>query len=361
MNQTEFNLYGSVIHCMTPERGYIASEQDRIFITDIDFKSKETFDLIIYKDLDRHYYFTKSDCCTINPYQKKFTLKFNKKYLNLIDSLFVYGIKNGKLFKVDLNKKIRKQSIEYTFEEDQINNFSTLIFSEKKDKVDLNYDLKINVVNNIACKIYIDYQLEGLIKAIDKVFFEENLSGNLYRTQNGFRIILNNKFFNLKIEKERLEAIRIMENLNSDPVYVYMYKNLKYWEEYRGNVYGLRLSPKLKNYKLFNNSYEKIISKLECLQNEDVAVSYLEEEAVPIKYDLKNVKYNKNSYKNSRIENTFELFKNLVLSYLENPNYSVCHLVKKYNYSKSTAKEILEFIGYHDKWTKCLNKDSILI
>ena len=358
------NLYESIIHCMTPDRGYLQSEQNFVFVTDVDFKVKYKFDIVTYKDLDKYYYFYKSGCGSINPYQKKFIIKSSCDSIKTINNLKIFCYKKGEVKEIKLKKTIRKNTIEYHFTEKQVSGSSLLIFSKDYNSIDLKYDLRINVVNNIASKIYLKKGLRELVSKIDSVFEKEKLSGNLYRTRNGFRIILSDEFRNLEIEKSRFDSINLMKKFLSDPVYVEMYVNIKDWKSYRENKwanrgYGLRLSPKLKHYKFFDKSYEKILKKLENFQNEYVIENYLNNDNFPVEYDFKKITFNKNDLFDKKIESTFDLFKKLIKSYLKSEKYSVCRFIKSYGNKKS--KTIEEFIKYHDMWTKSNNKNSILI
>jgi hypothetical protein len=145
-----------------------------------------------------------------------------------------------------------------------------------------------------------------------------------------------------------------MGNLLMDKTFLSMYENP---EHARLNSYLARLTPKLKNYKIFNeNLYEEVCKNLDSL---NLQVINFEKDVKPIKYDLNTVTY-KNNKNNVHIDQSFDMLKTLISLYLKDNSFAVCSLIKSYDYG-GEDKIINKFIKYHDIWTKSHVKDTILI
>lgn len=365
------NIYDTAFTNFAPQRGFLASTQDKIFITDVDiFKEKEDgYNLLEILDRNNKFYFSKSGPPSINLCKPfiKFNFK-NKAQLNNFRKLKVYlkYYENNKYKKIkkinyklktdktsitysfpDLNKFIPKIKNDYKIENNQIvkNNNKTyqIVFSCDAKIINLNYGLRA-----LVCQHDIKNELE-LLNLFSDIFAKEELSGRIYRTQKGFRIILTDRFLDLSKHEQRIKALDLMNKLLSDQGYIRsMIVN---------NLYLARLSPKAKNYKKLNNKYENFINKIK--DSEIFNLCLDQENVIPIKYDFEKI-YFPSKRQNLLVKKNFTMLKSLIKQYLASSKYGVCRLVKEIG-NNNQPKEIKDFIYYHDLWTKANKTKKYLI
>lgn len=370
------NIYKTHFVNMMPQRGFLTSVQPLISIIDVDLSDEKVFEIVSFKDGDIPFIFVKNGPFRINPYQEYFSVESNNvQDLEVFDSYKFYFIKNKEIIKqpglstfIDTSFEFEKIIFKKEKKDNQIcyrinpkdikilNNLDykfVICSSSKKEDIDPLYSLKILINNNTSVTKFYKEGYNSVISFIDEKFKELKLSGNLYRTKNGLRVILNDKFRNISDLNKKDDIIKLFEEFGLDDGLLTAYKRE---EDSRLKNYLTRLTPKLKNYKIFDNSYKTILDHLEVI---NLSSLNTEKNTVPIKYDFNQVHYI-NENKNEFIDNSFDILKELIFKYLKNDKYAVCSLIKTYNYTKQN-KTINKFIEYHDKWTKAHLKDTILI
>jgi len=343
------DLYDTELLSFVDEGGYILSIQNNIFIADIDnVYYKKKINLIVFEEDGRHLFSVKNKPFKISHNQKFFDVKIiNKEKIEYFLNLKTYLIdtRNDSFIKeLHLNKKIYKNFIRFYINKDELQNGNMIIFLDSsKYGFDPRYDLKCHISKEASEDFILKYGENKLIEEIEKKIKEYKASGHLYKTQNGLRLILTDKF------RKNEDYAQLAKDLYSDSKYINTCL--------LAGRYGCRLTPKLKNYKLFDKSYNKLISNL---SNNDIATSIIENDGgTPIKFDLKNI-YFKDDKQNKKIEKYFIIFKDLVTGYIKREGYAICRKIKKFKFSEENP-EILQFLDYHDKWTKANKENTILI
>jgi hypothetical protein len=216
---TEKDLYKTHFTNITPQRGFLTSQQSLITIVDVDITYENHFILNKIKEDTLDYFFTKNGPIRICPYQKNFSLESDNfddlKFFNIYQiqnftekSSFIK--KTYKYSKAPFEKEIKNNKIIFKINE------STSKFLEKKVKLYLGrtaeeinpiYSPKIYIDHSTSIKIYHTDGYDKILSYIEEVFFQLKLSGKLYKTKNGLRIILNDKFRNLNAKKGREDAL----------------------------------------------------------------------------------------------------------------------------------------------------------
>jgi hypothetical protein len=368
-NNTNLNIFNTHFENMMPQKGFLTSSQSLIPIIDIDLTYENHFILKIIQEESIPYFFVENGPLRINPYQEFFIIEAkDKETFNYLNSCNFYEIKNYSI----LNNKT--SFVEHSFEKKIIpfekevkeNKFIYKInleiskILEKKDvlifgngkNINPLQDPKLYIDHSKSIKRYITEGLPNIILEIDKIFKDLNLSGKLYKTRNGLRIILNDKFRNLLDINERQSSLKLMKTLMMDETFLSMYVK----SENPLNTYLARLTPKLKNYKYFDDSYKDIFTNLHSINLESL---FITKNIKPIKYDFNKLTYLKNKG-DEFIDKSFDILRNIIFQYLKNDSFAVCSLIKSYNFSEENSI-INDYIYYHDRWTKANLTDVTLI
>lgn len=355
---------------MMPQRGFLTSEQSFVTVIDIDLTYESDFILKIFKEDGIMHFFIKNGPLKINPYQKNFTIEIeDKDSMEFIDNCNFYEVTGGYILdnniksyaksdyetkKIDCFEKEKNGNI-FTFKIkpeyiDFLEKTNFLLFAHPQE-IDLMYNAKLYIENNISIKKYNIEGYDSILLYIEETFKKLKLSGKLYKTKNGLRIILTDKFRDISKKENIKSIIDIMNEFMMDSSLVSLYlleDGIKH--------YLTRLTPKLKNYKYFDNSYELILKNLENFTLESLR---LEKNIIPVKYDFNKIEYANNNT-NQFLDYSFNILKEMIFNYLKNDSYAVCSLLKTYNYGPKN--EIIdEFVQYHDKWTKANLKNTILV
>lgn len=369
LNNIESNIYQTHFTNMMPQRGFLTSSQSLISVIDVDLTYENSFILKKIQEEEVIHFFVENGPLRINPHQKFFIIEAkDEETFSYLKSCNFYDILNFSLSNnrtsfveqifdkeiVPFKKEIKENKFIYniTPEISKILEKKHSFLFAHPDNINPMRGLKLFIDNSDSIKIYNLEGLESVISYIDKVFKNLSLSGKLYRTRNGLRIILNDKFRNLLDNNERQSALNIMKALMMDKSFLSMYTQ----GAESLNTYLTRLTPKLKNYKYFNDSYKDIVTDLNSINLESLSI---EKNIHPIKYDFNNVVYNKKQNIDF-IDKSFNLLKNMIFEYLKNDSFAVCSLIKSYCFSEENSI-INDYIYYHDKWTKANLTDTILI
>lgn len=370
IKKLESNLYKTHFVNMMPQRGFLTSEQSLVTVIDLDLNYDTIFFVKVFKEEDHSFLFVENGPIKISPFQKDFSIKVeNSESLEYFKNYKFYILEgnftnenntstflksNHKFVEIPVTKNISDDTIKYEFHTNAIKilenqNFIIYASDENLDPV---YNYRIRIDKSLSTKKYYTEGYDSVIDLVDNNFKNLNLSGNLYKTRNGLRIILKDKFRDIS-KLENVESIvAILELFLMDSGLLNSYK----LNENRLIKYLARLTPKLKNYKYMDNSYMEILKNLEAV---DLSSLYLEKNIIPIKYDFKKTTYS-NENNNQFIDNAFELLKTMIFKYLKDDSFAVCSFIKNYNYNGENDM-INKFINYHDKWTKAHSKNSILI
>lgn len=367
------NLYITNFSDFMPQRGFLTSNQRTIAIADVDTSVNFQYNLIPIKENDKVFLFAENGPCKINIYQKYIDLTIKEteylEHLYKCKSFIKNFDKNGAWEEIELNKEIIDNNLRLSFDEELFvdKKYSYIIFSKDLQSLDAKYDFRILTDKNISIKYVLEKNIEYLVDLIGKTLEKEKSSGRVYKTKNGLRIILTDKFRDLRVEEEKYSTANLMKSFYTD---IYYIKAILAQSRYL-----CRLTPKIKNYHLLgDNSYQQI---LEEMKTAEIATMKIVDEIFPIKYDFNEITY-KNGNRSEVIERNFILLKKLIKKYLLTPEFSVCKLLKVYNFSEPSFKkwitkindkdditteqeEISKFVAYHDKWTKATIHDTTLI
>ena len=371
MHSSNNSLYKSHFVNMMPQRGFLTSAQNLITAIDIDLDYDTEFYATIFTDDNKPFVFIKNGPLKICPYQKTFKIiceneetfkyfsdcKFYKPEGNYKtkDGIWSFADADFYFSDVPFEKKVENNTITFSILPESINAMlrsNALICSPPTQVLDPYYGFKVYMSLNQSCIMYYSEGYEKILKFVDDKFKELNLSGHLYKTKNGLRILLTDKFRDISEDANVSSIVSIMEEFMMDRGFVNAYK----LTENRLKEYLVRLTPKLKNYEKLDISYKKILKDLE---STNLSSLYLEKNVVPLKYNFDKIFY-ANDSTSETIDSAFEVLKKLILKYLNHSDYAVCKFIKKYNYAEEST-DILNYVAYHDKWTKAHADSKFLI
>jgi len=371
MHSSSNSLYKSHFVNMMPQRGFLTSSQNQITAIDIDLDYDTEFYATIFTDDDKPFVFIKNGPLKICPFQKIFKViceneetfkyfsncKFYKPEGNYKtkDGIWSFADADFYFSEIIFDKSIENNTITFSVLPESINAMlktNALICSPAGHAIDPYYGFKIYMSLNQSCIMYYREGYDKILKFIDDKFKELNFSGHLYKTKNGLRILLTDKFRDISKDENVDGIVSIMDEFMMDRGFVNAYK----LTDSRLKDYLVRLTPKLKNYEKLDASYKQILKDLE---STNLSSLYLEKNVVPLKYDFNKISY-ANENINETIDGAFEVVKKLILKYLKHDDYAVCRFLKKYNYAQEND-EILKYIAYHDKWTKAHTQSKFLI
>jgi len=358
---------------LMPQRGFLTSAQNFVTIIDIDLTYESHFFIKALREDDILHFFVKNGPIKINPYQKNFIIEVeDKNDLKIINSCNFYIVEGKNIYsnnttsfrefnhihtKVNyFTKKIKENKVIFTIKSKfrkKLEKINSLYFVPDKD-LNVVYSPKIYIYNDASIKKYNKEGYDSVLEYIHKIFKKLNLSGRLYKTRNGLRVILTDKFRDISKTKDLESIFSLFKEFMMDENFLSYYDAP---EDKRLHKYLTRLTPKLKNYKYFDNSYDIIIKNIE-----KIDPSYFnlgQPTIVPKKYDFNKLTYENTSI-NPFLDSSLQILKNMIFNYLSNNNYAVCSLIKTYNYGTEN-KIINEYIEYHDKWTKANLINTILV
>jgi len=369
------NLFVTNFADFMPQRGFVVSNQRILPVIDIDTSVALSYDIVPMEEKGKQFFFTENGPCKANIYQPYIDLNIkndeNKTHINyLIEcKTFIKNYKNNARWEeLPVTKEIKDNRLRINFPEGLFENksHSYILFAKDKKSMDIKYDFRILADTNESIKYVIKNGLDLLISVIDKKMEENKLSGKLYRTKNGLRLILTDKFRDLRNEDQKSKVIKLMKLLQADIYYIRAIRSQ--------SRYLCRLTPKIKNYKLLGeDSYQKILDEM---KKSELTTMEIINDVFPVKYDFKSLTY-RNENRNEALESNFATLKELIKKYLKTKGFAVCSFIKEYNYgeqpstlwlksegSSDTIKEyeaINEFLKYHDKWTKAFEQNAELI
>jgi len=373
-------LYKTELSNMAPQRGFLVSYQPYAMILDVDLNSQREFNAQIFNDNGKEYVFLRDGPIKINFYQKYIQFHGDNKTLDFIknakflDLKVQYiqpepGVVAFKKFdfnfqQINLEKEIGGNYVKFKISEsliDQLSDKSSILMTKDVFSINPSYDLYLSLTNNKSQNLFYQKGEEYVISYLENKFEEYKLSGNIYRTKNGLRVILTDKIRDIRDNFYRNEYVSLMEEMLTDEGILEMYRNktdLALKENNRfGFGYPMRLTPKLKNYSIFDSSYEDLLDKFDSIKIQQCRIL---DESVPFKFDLDKIHYKFDETKNEFLDEGLKTLQNLILKYLNNKNYGVCKLIKKIKYNEEVP-DILKFVEYHDKWTNANSQNCILI
>jgi len=358
---------------MAPQRGFITSYQPYALVSDIDLASQTVFNAQLLESGSKKFIFIRNGPFKISLYQKYFEIHGDEQALSYIntfkffvgtvnyttrDDINAFAVPDLLLKEINFAKEVLADRIIFHIDDETIKileNISSIICSPDVLNLDPSYDLRIYLFHNQSEKIYYQEGYDAVISYLENIFKEQSLTGCIYKTKNGLRVILSDKIRDLEDKNTRDSTVKLLKDLLNDRGLQIGYE-IGLDEPEALTNYLVRLTPKLKNYSVFDNSYETILDNLELHKLTEFNIS---ESVVPTKYDFTTVFYSTDKT-NKQIEESFELLKSLIFKYLLSKEYSVCNLIKKIEYS-SEIPELKKYIEYHDKWTKAHTPSSILI
>jgi len=369
------NLFVTNFADFMPQRGFVVSNQRILPVIDIDTSVALSYDIVPMEEKGKQFFFTENGPCKANIYQPYIDLNIkndeNKTHINYLMECktFIKNYKNNARWEeLPVTKEIKDNRLRINFPEGLFENksHSYILFAKDKKSMDIKYDFRILADTNESIKYVIKNGLDLLISVIDKKMEENKLSGKLYRTKNGLRLILTDKFRDLRNEDQKSKVIKLMKLLQADIYYIRAIRSQ--------SRYLCRLTPKIKNYKLLGeDSYQKILDEM---KKSELTTMEIINDVFPVKYDFNSLTY-RNENRNEALESNFATLKELIKKYLKTKGFAVCSFIKEYNYgeqpstlwlksegSSDTIKEyeaINEFLKYHDKWTKAFEQNAELI
>jgi hypothetical protein len=370
MNEIESILYKTHFTNMMPQRGYLNSVQPLVTVIDIDLIYQENFLLHKFAEEDITHFFVKNGPIKINPYQKSFSIEVENKesfeYFNLCKFYIIkggYKYKNNRSSFGEANYKVKEIQFKKTIKNNKLlfeitpENSKTLkklksfVFAHPNE-INPMYNLHIYIEKSRSFKMYNEKGYEHVLSYIDKKFKKLKLSGKLYKTRHGLRILLNDKFRDLSDKNNFDSLLKLMNSFMIDTALIDRYSS----PELKFRTYVTRLTPKLKNYEYFDNSYKTILENLETTNLEALR---FEKNIIPIKYDFEKVTYS-NEQESEFLNSSLDLLKKMIFNYFKNDKFAVCSFIKSYNYGGEN-EIINNFIEYHDKWTKAHYNNTTLI
>lgn len=369
------NLFVTNFADFMPQRGFVVSNQRVLSVVDIDTSVAFSYDIVPMEEKGKQFFFTENGPCKVNIHQPYIDLNIkndeDKKHINYLleCKTFVKNYKNNARWEeLPVIKEIVNNCLRINFPEGLFEgkSHSYILFAKDKKSMDIKYDFRILTDTNESIKYVIKNGLDLLISVIDKKMEENKLNGRIYRTKNGLRLILTDKFRDLRNEEQKSKVIKLMKTLQADVYYI---------RAVRGQSrYLCRLTPKIKNYKLLGeDSYQKILDEM---KKSELTTMEIINDVFPVKYDFKNLTY-RNENRNEALEKNFNTLKDLIKKYIKTPGFAVCSFIKEYNFGEksntvwlkfedtqetiSEQEAINNYITYHDKWTKAFEKDAQLI
>jgi len=307
-------------------RGYINSIQKYIGLIDVDFISSDNNFTI---DFTNNLTLYPLDVYQLNicPYQKSFDINFINMDKKSISEISIYDRNNNDLnFKkeIDNNSKVK-----FNIPKDiRCRKDEFYILKDKKN--DLMFKIFVNY--NASKRIYAENGEEKIINDIEKYLTQNKITSNIYRTQNGLRVILLDKLRGLFDKDSYQDYKSISNSIYGDDLY------LKYVIA-RG-AYSLRLTPKFRSYKLIDqNNYKEYEEKFK----ESLGLKYLHGLIRAVGNPLNGKK----------------IIDSLSRIYLKSDKYSVAKIINRIGDIKD--KDISNFIEFHDKWTKANKINTILV
>lgn len=369
------NLFVTNFADFMPQRGFVVSNQRILPVVDIDTSVALSYDIVPMEEKGKQFFFTENGPCKANIHQPYLDLNIkndeNKTHINYLMECktFIKNYKNNARWEeLPVVKEIKDNRLRINFPEGLFENksHSYILFAKDKKSMDIKYDFRILADTNESIKYVIKNGIDPLISVIDKKMEENKLSGRLYRTKNGLRLILTDKFRDLRNEDQKSKVIKLMKMLQADIYYIRAIRSQ--------SRYLCRLTPKIKNYKLLGeDSYQKILDEM---KKSELTTMEIINDVFPVKYDFKSLTY-RNENRNEALESNFGTLKELIKKYLKTKGFAVCSFIKEYNYaeqpttlwlkseeSSETIKEyeaMNEFLKYHDKWTKAFEQNAELI
>lgn len=369
------NLFVTNFADFMPQRGFIVSNQRVLSIVDIDTSVAFSYDIVPMEEKGKKFYFTENGPCKANIYQPYIDLNIkndeNKTHLNYLFECktFVKNYKNNARWEeLPVTKEIKDNCLRINFPEGIFENRSQsyILFAKDKKSMDIKYDFRILTDTNESIKYVIKNGLDLLISVIDKKMEENKLNGRIYRTKNGLRLILTDRFRDLRNEEQKTKVIKLMKSLQADVYYIRAVRSQ--------SRYLCRLTPKIKNYKLLGeDSYQKILDEM---KKSELTTMEIINDVFPVKYDFKNLTY-RNENRSDALEKNFNILKELIKKYIKTSGFAVCSFIKEYNFTEdpstlwlksennldtiSEKEAINSYITYHDKWTKAFEKNAELI
>lgn len=360
---------------MAPQRGFIVSYQPYAMVLDIDLECQKEYTAQLINDSEIKHLFLRNGPIKLNPHQGYFEINGDTKTIEYIKNLKTYSIQGNyattkdeiyafteprfALKELGFEKVISENSVKFLIHEsiiDKMSDANVIILCKDVESIDPSYDLSCFLFKNKSQDLFYKNGLDYILNILEEKFLNYKLSGNIYRTKNGLRIILTDKIRDLNNSELRSVYANFMEDMLMDNGLIYGYRKELDSPEANTN-YLARLTPKLKNYSVFDSSYEEILDLVDAFKiNESVILN----KSIPYKIDLNNTYYTDNCEKNKFVEKGFEMLQGLIKKYIKSNDYCVCKLIKKIKHSEEVP-EILDFIEYHDKWTKSYKIDSVLI
>ncbi|NBW57273.1 hypothetical protein EBR43_05725, partial [bacterium] len=213
---------------------------------------------------------------------------------------------------------------------------------------------------------YANYETNDERLILNNKFIDLNLSGSLYETKNGLRIFLSDKFRDISKDENVPEILSLLKEFYLDESLIFSYQIkgtiIKTNEpapfmndKNRLEKYLARLTPKIKYYEQYDSRYSNYIDNLLKI---DAAPS-AEIDTTPLRYDFKNVTYSTDK-PDELVEETFDILKSMITGYIQNDTYAVCRFIKSYSYTENDQR-IIDFLQFHDNWTKSYFQNAVLI
>lgn len=350
---------------MMPQRGFLMSYQPYCMIVDVDLEPQWDYNAKIVEDSKKKFIFFTDGPFKINAYQKYLNVHGDADIINYFkelkfysmngriltkNNIYAFGTPELSLTEINLDREVHEGYVKFLIDDasaEQISKFALIYGTVNKDHLDPSYDIKVHNLQNKSQDLFSLKGYDYLLEEIEKKFFEYNLSGNIYRTRGGLRLILTDQVRDITNLEEKPKLMKLMTDLFMDNGLMYGYRvenNSR--DSLKG--YFARLTPKIKNLsKTIEKDLNKVLYSLEAFKLSEMRIL---NNIKPIKYDFEKLHYETENT-NPDIDESFEILRSLIFKYLESEEYSVCKLVKSIKYG-GEIKELKSFVDGHDKWTK---------
>ena len=372
-------LYKTYFCNLLPNRGFLVSSQPYAPSIDIDLRYDTNFKVVkVIESDNKPFIYVKNGPFKVCPFQGSFSVECeDTETLEYLDLCKFYIkrpnykiLRNSKIGfeEIIFDKKIEFNKIIYSISPEvaeHLSNKSRLYCApESEFTVQDSFKIYINTIRSTC--IYYKHGINEIIDYIDQKFIDLNLSGSLYETKNGLRIFLSDKFRDISKDENVPEILPLLKEFYLDESLIFSYQ-IKGTivkgkepapfmnERNRLEKYLARLTPKIKYYEQYDSRYINYVNNLLKI---DVAPS-AEIDTIPLKYDFKNVTYSTDK-PDELVEESFDILKSMITGYIQNDAYAVCRFIKNYSYTENDQR-ILEFLQFHDNWTKSYLQNAVLI
>ena len=337
-------LYATELTNLAPQRGFLISFQPYVMILDIDLNNQKEYNAKLLKDNNKQYLFIKDGPVKININQDYIQFNGDKDTVDYIqNSKFLTlkvkylqpepGVVAFKKFDFDfkqifLEKEVKENSVIFKLPKELMQTLadeSTILMTQDVLKINPSYDLYLGISKNKSENLYYEKGEDFVISYLENKFVEYKLSGNIYRTRNGLRVILTDKVRDMRDDFYRDEYIKLMTEMLTDRGIMTMLENkaiLAKEDLVYAFGYPVRFTPKLKYYSELDLSYEKILDSLDDVKIQQYKIL---EESIPYKFDLKEIFYKENEKKNEFLDEGLKTLQNLIIKYLKNTKKIIKH------------------------------------